>query len=372
MRKPFSARLAATIATTLLCSFSSAAIAACKPDALGTHRIITLDPADHKRFVGHEKRLGLRAKEVILTFDDGPRKGTTQSILDTLQDECVKATFFAVGNMARGNPKLTKRIVAHGHTLAHHTQGHERLPKYSISQARQHIETGMADVEKAAYGVYDGAPRVPFFRYPYLARNKATDRIVARKGLIAFDANIDSLDWKRVGPDEVHNRIMRILRREGKGIILMHDIQHRTAKMLPRLLRTLKDEGYKVVHMVGPDTVPVAPVEDTPVVVATTQPDTPTVTKASAPPRPPQVIAANSPVWRYTQQQSRQLIEQALADMAPPDAIVTVPPKTKALAAKPKVPKLRTTQVALNFQKSREQPSDHRRWKLRPSNWILR
>ena len=117
-------------------------------------------------------------------------------------------------------------------------------------------------------GILRPHPGTPFFRYPYLAYNKRTDRLLSQKGLIAFGANIDALDWKRSSSSAVHNRIMRRLRKEGKGIILMHDIQGRTAKMLPRLLRTLKDEGYKVVHMVSKGT---AVPESEPILVASAQ-----------------------------------------------------------------------------------------------------
>ncbi|MEL7274415.1 MAG: polysaccharide deacetylase family protein [Pseudomonadota bacterium] len=254
---------------------------------LGTHRVIKVDTSKYREFRGKEKALGLRHKEVILTFDDGPIAGKTPRILDTLKREGVKATFFYVGRMARAYPKLVRRVVREGHTLAHHTWGHNRLPKYSTASARKHIDRGIARLQKIAYGDASTTPRIPFFRYPYLARNKRTDGIIRAKRMVAFGANIDALDWKRWSPDRVHNHIMRRLRAEGRGIILMHDIQARTAKMLPRLLRSLKREGYKVVHMVPKGTP--APKIDKPVetlVVASAKPDKklPMIAKTEAPP----------------------------------------------------------------------------------------
>jgi len=231
--------------------FSSQAHAACRSDALGTSRTIVIDAAKHRHIKGKEASLGLKHKEVILTFDDGPIAGKTPRILKALKKECVKATFFYVGKMARAYPKLVRRVVADGHTLAHHTHSHNALPKYSTAKASSLIDRGVSQLQKIAYNDSSSTPRIPFFRYPYLARNKRTDRLLARKGLIAFGANIDAVDWKKTSSSAVHNRIMRLLRKQGKGIILMHDIQHRTAKMLPRLLRSLKNEGYKVVHMVA-------------------------------------------------------------------------------------------------------------------------
>ena len=218
-----------------------------------------------RTIVGHEKSFGLRHKEVILTFDDGPIAGITSRILKTLSDECVKATFFYVGRMAKFQPRLVRKVVSQGHTLGHHTHAHSRLVSFSDAQVEKRVTRGISTIEKIAYGESGSTPRVPFFRYPYLARNNRTDSILRRKGLIAFDANIDSLDWKNVSADAVHNRIMRRLRQEGKGIVLMHDIQKRTAKMLPRLLRSMKREGYKIVHVV-PSTSPAPKID--PIIVA--------------------------------------------------------------------------------------------------------
>ena len=248
----------ATVALGCLSLQTTTAIAAraCSADALGTSRTMVLDPARHSAFDGYEAGLGLRAKEVILTFDDGPNGKRTSNVLDILADECVKATFFAVGRMARSQGGLVRRIVRDGHTLGHHTQGHGRLPTLSLEEAGRRIDQGIATVERVAYGIAPDQPRVPFFRYPYLARTNATDRLLKERGLISFGTNIDSLDWKADAPGKIRDRIMGKLRNEGRGIILMHDIHDRTAKMLPMLLASLKREGYRVVHIVPPTRAP--------------------------------------------------------------------------------------------------------------------
>ena len=102
-------------------------------------------------------------------------------------------------------------------------------------------------------------PRVPFFRSPYLARNARTHRLVRARGMVEIGANIDTRDWKRQSAAQLHDRIMRDLRRHGRGILLMHDIQPRTARMLPRLLRSMRREGFRVVHMVPPRGRPKVP-----------------------------------------------------------------------------------------------------------------
>ncbi len=262
--------VASFVCAVIFGTLTHAAEAACRPGALGTSRVIEIDAGKFHKIRGKEKALGLRNKEVILTFDDGPIAGKTPRILKALKNECVKATFFYVGTMARAYPKYVRQVVSDGHTLGHHTHNHNNLRKYSSAKVSKLIDRGIRDIERIAYGKSGARPVTPFFRYPYLSRNKRTDRILRKKGLIAFDANIDSSDWRKISSTRVHNRIMRRLRKQGRGIVLMHDIQGRTAKMLPRLLRSLKKEGYRIVHIVPAGQGPKPDTKD--VVVAKAQP----------------------------------------------------------------------------------------------------
>src|SRR5258708_2263416 len=72
------------------------------PAAVGVWRVLEIDttqPLEVGRIEFHG-RLPLQRGEVVLTFDDGPRPGTTDLVLKALQAECAKATFFIVGRMA--------------------------------------------------------------------------------------------------------------------------------------------------------------------------------------------------------------------------------------------------------------------------------
>src|SRR4029078_8319046 len=71
------------------------------PDALGTSRVLTINPADFARIgsMQYTQTLPLEDHEVVITFDDGPIHPLTNAVLDTLASECVKATYFLVGEM---------------------------------------------------------------------------------------------------------------------------------------------------------------------------------------------------------------------------------------------------------------------------------
>ena len=68
-RSPFAA---CTLAFLSFAVMPALAEAACRANALGTHRVMEVDPADNLIVQGHEKSFGLKKGEVVLTFDDGP------------------------------------------------------------------------------------------------------------------------------------------------------------------------------------------------------------------------------------------------------------------------------------------------------------
>jgi 3-dehydroquinate dehydratase len=64
-----------------------------------------------------------------------------------------------------------------------------------------------------------------------------------------FSTDVDSFDFKIHKPDQIVSSVMTKLKKQGKGIILMHDFQHGTAQALPQLLAELKAGGFKVVQL---------------------------------------------------------------------------------------------------------------------------
>src|SRR6201986_4591998 len=98
--------VAASILLASLLGIGTAGAAECPADALGVSRTLVVDVNEHPR-VGswqYGESLPLNDHEVVLTFDDGPLPPSTSKVLATLEAQCVKATFFLVGKMAREFP----------------------------------------------------------------------------------------------------------------------------------------------------------------------------------------------------------------------------------------------------------------------------
>jgi peptidoglycan/xylan/chitin deacetylase (PgdA/CDA1 family) len=224
------------------------------PDALGTARTIVVDPAKTPRIgtMSYPQSLPLEPKEVVLTFDDGPQPKYTGTVLETLARECVKATFFLVGEMAKLYPDWVQREARAGHTIGNHSEHHPRyIDKLPYERAIAEIDIGARHIEEAL------APTefkmAPFFRFPGFRHTEAMDQYLNKKGYAAIGADFPADDWIFIGPETVLKRAMDRLEKRGSGILLLHDIHQRTATILPKLLRELKARGYKVVQMVPPD-----------------------------------------------------------------------------------------------------------------------
>jgi peptidoglycan/xylan/chitin deacetylase (PgdA/CDA1 family) len=234
------------------------AIPACdNPDAIGLSRIVEIDTTGGPAFgTEHFKQYDfLRDKEVVLTFDDGPWPENTPMVLKALKDNCIKATFFEIGEHATWHPELTREVVGAGMTVGTHTWSHKDLAKNpyakDIEQAKQEIEMGISAVHMAAAG----GPIAPFFRFPDLQQPPAVMAYLGTRNIATFSTDIDTLDWKLRKPEDVIESAMTKLAKNGKGMLLMHDFHHNTAEALPELLRQLKTGGYKIVHMVPKEPV---------------------------------------------------------------------------------------------------------------------
>ena len=226
------------------------------PDALGLSRIVQIDTTGGPAFgTEHFKQYDfLRDKEIVLTFDDGPWPENTPMVLKALQDNCLKATFFEIGEHATWAPQISKELGEAGMTVGSHTWSHKDLAKNpyasNIDLAKQEIEMGVSAVHMAVDG-----PIAPFFRFPDLQMPPDLLAYLGTRNIATFSTDIDTFDFKIRKPEEVIKSVMTKLAKNGKGILLMHDFQHATAEAMPELLRQLKAAGYKVVHMVPKEPV---------------------------------------------------------------------------------------------------------------------
>jgi peptidoglycan/xylan/chitin deacetylase (PgdA/CDA1 family) len=250
---PIGTRLVSAAALFLGLVGTAAAETCPRPGALGTSRVMEVAIPDGGLFVGtksYRTTLPLAPKEVVLTFDDGPAGATTDRVLAALEAECVKATFFVVGQMAQARPGQLRRIAAEGHTVAHHSMTHVIMNTVPHARARADIEQGWRTVDRILSGEAGARPATPFFRFPGFAPTRELSTWLAEEHVGVFGADFWGSDWTKITSDALLAQVLSRLEEKQGGILLLHDIHAHTAAMVPRLLAELRARGYRVVYIV--------------------------------------------------------------------------------------------------------------------------
>jgi peptidoglycan-N-acetylglucosamine deacetylase len=187
------------------------------------------------------------ADAVALTFDDGPNPAITPRLLDLLERENTRATFFVIGRWVRACPALVGEIAARGHAVANHTDTHPNLtflpPRTIVAEL-----TRCQDAIAHATGRYPRSMRPPFgFRGPQLRT------AIARTGLShVVTWTVMGRDWSPRGSRQLKDRLRRV---RGGDIVVLHDGHHarfgaeRTATLdaLTYWLPRWRDSGLRTV-----------------------------------------------------------------------------------------------------------------------------
>ncbi|MGL5448097.1 MAG: polysaccharide deacetylase family protein [Rhabdaerophilum sp.] len=216
---------------------------------LGTARTLPVPNLGRQQFgqKSYAETLPLADGEVVLTFDDGPVPGLTDRVLNVLEAENVRGTFFLIGRNAVASPHLVRRMLTNGHTVANHTMNHPwTLRNISHERALADIEAGERAIMQAA-----GQNIAPFFRFPGFADTPRLLDALAAQNRAVFGADLWASDWNAMAPGAQLQLIMSRLRRQRRGIILFHDTRPQTVAMLPEFLASLKRENFRVVHTIA-------------------------------------------------------------------------------------------------------------------------
>lgn len=191
-------------------------------------------------------------KEVVLTFDDGPNGIYTDAILKALKEVNAKAIFFHMGKAVRANPEVVKRVAADGHAVGTHSTTHSCLGSSracrSTNGRNLSFDEAVVEIKGGHQAVYDVLGWVdPFFRFPYGETSPELKNFLKGNSVGEFFWAIDSNDWKAQTNENLLKTTLQAIDARGRGIVLFHDIQRRTAEIMPQFLRELYTRGYSIV-----------------------------------------------------------------------------------------------------------------------------
>jgi hypothetical protein len=163
--------------------------------------------------------------------------------------------------MAAAYPEMARLVAELGHTIGNHSQNHPiHFDVIGETRAEHEVENGVRSIKAA---LRNEGTLAPFFRVPGLGRTPADEKFLRSNNMIVWSSDTVADDWTPISSDQVLQRALRRLEAKGRGILLLHDIQPRTALALPALLRELKARGFRIVHVVPNKPAPKLPPEDT-------------------------------------------------------------------------------------------------------------
>jgi peptidoglycan/xylan/chitin deacetylase (PgdA/CDA1 family) len=181
-------------------------------------------------------------KQIAISFDDGPAKNYTPGILQILNSEKVKATFFCIGSRIAGNENILRQIRDEGHIIGNHSYSHHFwFDMYSAKKMQDDLKQ-MDDAMESATGL-----KPKLFRPPYGVTNPNVKKAIINGGYTPVGWSVRSMDT--VIKDE--NKLLSKINAGIKpgAVFLFHDTSKTTLAILPGFIQEVKKRGYEIIPL---------------------------------------------------------------------------------------------------------------------------
>lgn len=175
--------------------------------------------------------------KIAISFDCAWGTDYTDKLLETMRQEDVKCTFFAVEFWVKKHSDYVKKISDYGHELGTHSATHPYMSKLDKQAVINELSSSTDAIQQIT------GKKVKVFRPPYGDYNDNLIQTASELGLYTVQWDVDSLDWKDLSADEIVNRVVS---RVKKGsIVLFHNQGLHTAQALPTIISALKQKGFE-------------------------------------------------------------------------------------------------------------------------------
>ena len=178
-------------------------------------------------------------KKIAISFDCAWGVDYTDTLLEIMDREKVRCTFFMVEFWTKKYPDYVKKIDGFGHEIGTHSATHpymSKLGKDAIIKELSSSSKAITDITGKSVEVF----RAPYGDYDDLLIDTATEL-----NLYVIQWDVDSLDWKNLSKEEIENRVLSKVK--SGSIVLFHNNGLNTAKALPKIIAELKKQGYEFV-----------------------------------------------------------------------------------------------------------------------------
>ncbi|MBQ9114910.1 MAG: polysaccharide deacetylase family protein [Clostridia bacterium] len=179
--------------------------------------------------------------KVALTFDCAWGADKTKLIMDEIEKNSYKCTFFVTGFWVDANKDLVNEINERGHQVANHSENHLHLGEANTQTIATEIDTTSNKI-KEIVGTSPLYFRAPFGEYDNGLINALNERQTQ-----CIQWSIDSLDWKGLTGKEIADRVSSKIK--SGDIVLFHNNSEHILDALPLIMLTLKNKGLSAVRV---------------------------------------------------------------------------------------------------------------------------
>lgn len=186
--------------------------------------------------------LGENKKVLYLTFDEGSNETYVKEIVDILNKNNIKATFFLCRKYIEDNAELIKNIDSKGHTIANHTTNHLAMPKLANKQSFKKYLKEITDVEDT-YNKITGKQMEKIYRPPRGEWSFRHLQIMKDLGYKTYFYSADYLDFAdNVTKEKALNELTK--RVHNGAIYLLHPKNKGNYLALDTFINNMKKQGY--------------------------------------------------------------------------------------------------------------------------------
>lgn len=174
---------------------------------------------------------------VALTFNCAWETNDIPQLLDLLEKENIKATFFLVGQWVERYPDSVRQIAAAGHEIGNHSYSHVDFVGEQENIILQQMDKTDALIRDLT-GTSPGLARVPSGSY-----DSRVIRLLRRQGYEVIQWDVDSVDWQKPPADEMTRKVVENV--QNGSIVLFHSGADTTMEALPDVIAGLREKGYR-------------------------------------------------------------------------------------------------------------------------------
>lgn len=177
--------------------------------------------------------------KIALTFDCAWGNSNTDELLEILESENARATFFVTGEFCDKYPEDVRKMYEAGHEIANHSDKHPHISGMNINDL-------ISDVNECGRKIEMITGKSPdLYRAPYGEYDDVSVETIEGMGYYFIQWSVDSIDWEEPSPDTIINRVTG--KTTDGAILLFHNDLQNTTAALPEILSQLRSEGFEFV-----------------------------------------------------------------------------------------------------------------------------